>query len=312
MEKIKEIYKVLNEINPLESGYNVKKLGKAYWGKGANDEIIFAIDIYDEKIQPVSQVTKYLTIHINRLFEVQDEKGKSLKKFSVIVLNKEGNKYLEVFIRLTQSFITNSNNIDLLSYFLNLKDLFTCSNRSSEKELQGMYGELFVMYMLKINFGIDISNYYQSEDHRKFDFSISENKKIEIKSTMRPIRIHHFLQEQLNIYRYDIKIFSLMFLKDDKGMSLYDLIIKCNDIFADKLDVILHIEKMIKNVDKIELKMIRFNYNYTKENFRIYDAKDVPRVKEKTEDGVFNIEFDSDLTMSDSISAHNFMEWIIK
>lgn len=312
MERIEEIYKVLNEINPLESGFNVKRIGDVYWGKGCNSEIIFGIDVYDKKIQPVSQVTKYLTIHINRLFEVQDENGKSFKKLSVIILNKQGDKYLEVFLKLTQSFIINSNNIDLLNYFLNLKDLFASTNKSSEKDLQGMYGELFAMYMLKINFGIDISNYYQSEDRRKFDFSVSENKKIEVKSTIKPVRIHHFLQEQLNIYRYDIKIFSLMLIKDDKGMSLYDLILECSEIFADKLDVILHIEKMIKNIDKSELDTIRFNYNYTKDNFKIYDAQNIPRIKEKTEEGVFNVEFDSDLTLSESISTVKLMEWLNK
>ena len=50
--------------------------------------------------------------------------------------------------------------------------------------------------MLLKFYDIDISEYYQIEDRRKFDFSISDRKKIDVKTTTKPERIHHFLQMQ--------------------------------------------------------------------------------------------------------------------
>ena len=54
--------------------------------------------------------------------------------------------------------------------------------------------------------------------------------------------------------------------------------------FISYFSIILHIEKMIKNIDNDELNEIKFNYQYSKDNFKIYDATKIPRLKEKNVD----------------------------
>ena len=53
---------------------------------------------------------------------------------------------------------------------------------------------------------------------------LSEKKKIEVKTTLKEDRIHHFLHQQLDTDRLDIRVISILLQKDDAGMSLLDLI----------------------------------------------------------------------------------------
>lgn len=310
MDKTKEIISLLESIKIPEEGFNLKKYNNLYWGKGPNGEIVYAFESINKNLQPLFQVTKYLTLYLNTIFDVEEEGIKRKLALSMIVLKSNEKDYINIFIRLSLSITCNLNEENLLNYFLNLKDLFSNSKKVSDLELQGLYGELFTMYFLKISYNLDISTYYQSEDKRKFDFSITERKKIEIKTTLKPERIHHFLQEQLNIQRYDIKIVSLMLQKDDKGLSLLELINNCKNIFSSNLSVLLHIEKTIKNIDDIQLENLKFNYDYSKAKFKIYDALNIPRLKEKTEEGVFNVQFDSDISTSQATDISYFISWL--
>ena len=80
-------------------------------------------------------------------------------------------------------------------------------------ELQGLFGELLTIIFFKNNYNFDLTSYYQSISKQKFDFSIEQNKKIEIKTTLKPNRVHRFRLEQLNIENYDILIISILFTK---------------------------------------------------------------------------------------------------
>ena len=57
-------------------------------------------------------------------------------------------------------------------------------------------------------------------------FSISEKLKLEIKSTTKNSRTHHFRHEQLMTELYNIYVLSYMFRYDDEGLSLWELILE--------------------------------------------------------------------------------------
>ena len=246
MTKVEKIYKILNEISTPEEGYNLKKLGNVYWGKSRDGEVVFAIESLNKQRLPIVQTTRYLTLYINEEFEINESGQLRTANMSMLVLKIDDKYYLDLFVQLTQTFSLAISEEKLLKYFINLKELFSLDKKASLSELQGFYGELIAMYILKINYGVDISKYYQTEQKRKFDFSITDRKKIEIKTTTKSERIHHFLQEQLNIQRFDVRIISIMLQKDDKGMSLKELIYECRELFASNLGLMLSIERMLK------------------------------------------------------------------
>lgn len=167
------------------------------------------------------------------------------------------------------------------------------------------------MIYLKKYFNIDISKYYQKEMKRKFDFSVTDKKKIEIKSTLKPERVHHFLHQQLDTDRFDIMVMSLMLQKDDKGLSLLELMKICKTLFANNFEVILYIERIVKNIDDNELDNLKLNFEYAKTNFRIFNALRLPKIKEKNVDGIFNVEYDVDFSNIQCEKVGIFSTWLL-
>lgn len=310
MIKLEQIYAILNEIQTPHNGFNLRKIDNVYWGKGTRGEIVFGLDVINTKIVPMIQSTKHLKLYLNSIFDINNGATVASKSMSLLVLQTPNEKYIDIFIRLTTTFSYEATEEELLKYFLNIKELFSSERRMSYIDLQGFYGELLVMYLLKVDCDKDISRFYQVEEKRKFDFSISQNKKLDVKTTLKPNRTHHFLQEQLNTQRYDIRVLSVMLLKDDQGMSLKKLMEKCKKLFADNLHLAIHIERVIKGSNEDELDNIKFNYDYSKANFKVFDANIIPRLHEKTAEGVFNVEYDSDLTNTASTTISNFINWI--
>ena len=92
--------------------------------------------------------------------------------------------------------------------------------------------------------------------------------------------------------------------------SLLDLIEQTKIIFANNLKLMIHIESMIKNIEKEILETIRYNKVFLETNLKVFKAIDIPRLQEKTMDGVFNVEFDSDLSTTNNFDETGLEEWI--
>lgn len=301
------IYSVLESIDTPVTGFKFKKVNDAFWGKNLNGNVVFGLSSKDNS-KTIIESTKHLSLLLNIECEIDDNNEVSRERLNLLILKSES--LLDLFINLTTVFIINKTNYSFLNFFLQLKELFSIEGKVQNSELQGLFGELFVIHYFKQVLNLDISNFYQSTNKMKFDFSISETKKIEIKTTLKQERVHHFKNEQLNNLRYDIKIISLMMQKDDKGLSLLSLIERCKNIFSNNLSMLLNIEKIVKACDISDLETIIFNENHLKDNLKIYDSTEVPKIKEKTEEGIFNIEFDSNLTNSKSLSEREMVFWI--
>lgn len=301
---------LLNTISIPTDGLALKKKNLFYWGKSSGGDIVYGIESKNKNLVSMTQTTRYLKICLNTTFNVSFNDSNEQKNLSLIILKQEGIKFLDIFIRLTDTIDSELSDQEMLAYFLNLKDLFSNDAKKSIKELQGLYGELYAMVYLKEKEQLNIAQFYQSEDKRKFDFSIDDNKKIEVKTTTLPTRIHHFKLDQLNVLRYDILIASIMLQKDDGGLSLNALIEKAKLLFSNNLKLLIHIENMVKNVDVDVLETLKYNKNYINEKIRFVKATDIPRIQEKTMDGVFNVEFDSDLSGANYFNQDAIKEWI--
>ena len=152
----------------------------------------------------------------------------------------------------------------------------------------------------------DLGRLFSAEDICSGD----DTKKIEVKTTTIPVRIHHFKLEQLNVLRYDILVASIMLQKDDGGLSLNALIKRAKDLFSNNLKLLIHIENMVKNIDNDVLETLKYNKAYIDENIKFIKAINIPRVQEKTMDGVFNVEFDSDLSNTEQFDESEIKSWI--
>lgn len=309
MINIDEIIEKIEKIPAPEKGYRFIIIDNVYFGKSKDNYYSFARTVDNKSCLPIIQNTKYLDLFINCTFEIDTSIEKNI---SVVTLKSNDKRLIETFIRLAISIIPEITDQKFHDYFMTLKEIFSNSKEKSEIELQGLYAELYILKYIMDNLKIDLSEFYQSQEKMKFDYSVSENKKIEIKSTTKAERIHHFRQEQLNVMMYDIIIFSLMLRKDDQGLSLYDLIQYCKTNFAHNFKFISYLEKFIYRTNISDLKDIKYNENYTRSNLRIIKADNIPKVEQEQTGGVFNIEFDSNLEKCDFADLEIFKQWLKK
>lgn len=217
-------------------------------------------------------------------------------------------KEINVFFDLCETFFLkeesmNSNNI--LNIYAILASIFTNECTYTEKELQGLYAELFTMYYFSKT--IPIHRYWHSLEKMKFDFSIGDNFRIEVKSTTKPERIHHFTHEQLLNNYNQTYIISYLLRRDDSGLTLYDLIIWCCDLLKDFPKSLLILGKVLRNTEKDILCSIVYDQEYIIKHMRVFDVNDIPRFKQNTPEGVIHPEYDSVLENCFAISNTQFI-----
>lgn len=306
INNINSIIEKIDSLNLPEHGYIFTEIENVYFGKSYDGFYSFGKKVDNQSILPIIQDTKFLSLYINGIFQIGDGTEKNL---SVVSLKSDDKKLIETFIRLSISIIPEISDKKFYDYFLSLKEIFSNSVQKTETELQGLYTELYTVKYLYENLQLDLSSFYQSQDKMKFDYSISDIKKIEIKSTQKSERIHHFRQEQVNTLMYDIIVFSYLLRKDDKGLSLYDLINYCKNTFANNFLFITHIEKFIYKTSDSELQKLKFNEQYTVNNLKLINANQIPKIEKTSGNGVFNIEFDSNITNCESFDLQIFKSW---
>lgn len=311
----KNIYGKIESISTFDSDYLVFGVdeNKCYYGKNRNGEIVFMIPSSSARSNSFCQETKSLLFHYNRNCAFSLEGTTTKKTMHVFVCKEKSKEKIDAFIRLTYAFsITDSENDPyyIPKLFSAISMLFDKQRNISEIELQGLFAELFVILYFYRN-GCRIDKYWQSRNKMKFDFSIDGKRRLEIKSTLKSNRIHHFKHEQLLSELYDIKVVSLILQKNDRGLSLKDLIDSIRATFTDNFALLLHIEQIVSQVDDEQLSFCRYDETFAENNIRFFDAASIPRFREKTPEGVFNAEYDCCLEGIQMVSQSDMFKWLI-
>lgn len=177
--------------------------------------------------EELSYRTKLLSLQCNVSLTLKLNNGPHNDIYHVITCysNVDNEKYL--FLQLVDTYFFNQSiTMDrMITIFGVLNDFFSKTPSLSANDLQGVYTELFTIYYFRNEF--DFAKYWQSTDRMKFDFSITEDLKIDVKSTIKSERIHKFRHDQLNSAKNKVYIISYKLQKDDQGLSLYDLMKSC-------------------------------------------------------------------------------------
>jgi hypothetical protein len=239
---------------------------------------------------------------------VSGEKKSALVHIVRCLSQKEKEKIL--FLELLDSIINNElSDEEIIDAFHTLSDFFKDRTEPSDNELMGLYAELDAMISFS---SLHLEKYWQSQDRMKFDFSITDSLKIEVKATTKPLRTHHFRHEQLVTDLYDILILSYMLRYDDEGVSLLDMIDQVKPLLLHNPKKLMRIDRVLKNVSEERLNSIRFNPDYTREKRHFYSANAIPKFPESTPDGVANAEYDCSLDNIRFVSDVEVFELINK
>ena len=308
---------ILNKLNELHNDSDSYLMFQVedknyYFGKDRNGNIVYMMDSFSQKIPSICQETHSLFFVFNKRCCITCDEKTEHKVMHTIVCKEKDEERIKAFIRLTKAFSEIDKNLDQYYFaklFSSISSLFDKKRKVSEFEIQGLFAELYSILYLRDK-KCDIAKYWQSKDRMKFDFSINTTKRLEIKSTLKSHRVHHFRHDQLLGSMYDIKIVSVMLQKNDQGISIIDLVDIIREEYSDDYSLMLHIDSIISQIDEEYLLNIRYDKIYIDKNIRFFDVKAIPHFNEKTPDGVFNAEYDCDLETTDSLSIEELIEWI--
>lgn len=309
----KVIFDVVTAKTTVDSQYEVFVVDDScYFGKDYNNNVIFMIPSQLERVAPMYQETRSLRFAFNKKCIFRNGDTIDSKIVHMLICKETDEDKVMAFIRLTKAFAQNEQDNDqyyLAKLFSSISALFDKERSVSEAELQGLFAELYtILYFLENS--CDIADFWQSRNMMKFDFSINGIKRLEIKSTLKPSRTHHFMHEQLRSELYDIRIVSILLQKNDCGVSLGDLIEIIREKYTKNYALLMHVESLISHVDKQTLQKIRYDRFYLRENIKYFNAVDIPHFNEKTPDGVFNAEYDCNLDTSPALSEESIIDWI--
>lgn len=309
----KTIFDRLKTKHPSIQTYEVFSVDEScYFGKDKDNYVVFMIPSLMTRIAPVYQETRSLSFAFNKKCTFRNSDIVETRVVHLLTCKETDEDKIMAFIRLTKAFAQNDRDNDqyyLPRLFSSISGLFDKDRKVSEIELQGLFTELYtIIYFSKKS--CDLSRFWQSRNMMKFDFSINEKKRLEIKSTLKSSRTHHFKHDQLLSELYDIYIISFMLRKSDFGITLEELIDAIRETYPDNYALLMHIETSIAHIDKDMLRRIKYDELYLKDNMKYFDAKGIPHFSERTPDGVFNAEYDCCLDTSTAVSEDFLISWI--
>lgn len=192
-----------------------------------------------------------------------------------------------------------------------LEQLFKITPEKDRFKLHvGVYGELlFLDDMIKMGCS-DIISSYHSNFFSKHDLEIDRLNRIEIKTTVGTKRIHHFSHDQ--IFRNDVKVYvvSNLLEESEEGVSLNEIFEKIISQTTDPKSILWL--GQLKGYCGISNNNSGPSFSYEKaiNDLRIFDAKDLPHLEIKDEQGITNISYDVDCSLSEELELQQFVNEI--
>ena len=259
---------------------------------------------------PIIQKTKLLLLECNINADLWVDGVKRNKTVHIIRCLTNSEKDKKIFLELCPLFIEENDEEDqqegILDVFTTLLSFFSKSKECSDIELEGLYAELYTIALYHEKYRLE--KYWHTKSSQKFDFSITDKVKIEVKATTKTSRVHHFKHDQIYSDAFEIYLFSYMLRADDQGVSLYDLIEGCKTFVSDDPARLMLLNYYKKNTSEARLKSIKYSEPYTQNMRKIYKAREIPKFTEKTPAGVSNAEYDCNLENADELDEKEFWE----
>ena len=294
------------------SGFSLFRFSEGiYLGISSSQEVVLAIESSEPQRDSRTIFTDTLRLVLNAKSSLTEDSITTLKTMNLLLFKHGDQKALRVFFEICGIFIKGDDigSTDrMVEIFETIRSMFSKAHDLTFSELQGLYTELYLIRVFQND--INLAEYWHSESNLKFDFSISSNLKLEVKSTLGDLRKHHFQHDQLSNNLNDIYVSSFMLQRDDQGLSLEDLVHSLHDLLQVNEKQYIRIQKILLNTDSVLLSTVRFNEQYTVDRLRFYKGVNIPRFAESTPTGVTSAEYDSILETAPTESLEDILQTI--
>ena len=218
--------------------------------------------------------------------------------------------FVDIVCIILEQFPANYSDTTLSKEIQKLVNLFSQLSQPPRKTIQGLWAELLLIeqssdpdYLIK-SWHVDL--------HDKYDFNDGKDK-LEVKSTLRPQKIHSFSIEQLNPNNSShLIIASINTSFVGQGVNVFELRDRiCSKIHDLKTRYHLN-EVILKTVgnDISRISEMYLDYKMAVDSMTYYDARDIPCICiDDVPIGVNNVHFDSDLSGISSIGSSKISDY---
>ena len=192
-----------------------------------------------------------------------------------------------------------------------LIELFKLLEKPARKKVQGLWAELFLIYLS------DQPRYMVSSWHNEpddiHDFSEGTNF-IEVKSTMNSERKHIFSLSQTIVESKNLVLIASFIMEEDElGMSIEDLetkILKRIKQYPDASEQLKYLIRATLGKDWKKKNNKRFSPTRASDDLKFFNLEDIPKLDKSLQNirGVSNISFTSDLNSCSEANRKKFIK----
>jgi hypothetical protein len=288
-------------------GYDVLSIPKTDHKLSASKEgyPTFFICTDDTSSSAQNTTLNILSVEYNISCTFINNDGKQEQKhYTLITLCSKENKlqedFIDIIVMMMQKLPPTPSKREISVEVENLISIFSAMSLPPKKKIQGLWTELLVIEQSEVIEPI-IKAWHTSPD-AKYDFTLGRDK-VEVKSTSKENRVHHFSLDQLSPSTNSRVVIASSIVREsgpsNDGLSirgLYDKICNRTESAEARLRVIkIIVETIGSDLNKSD--DYYFDYTEACDTLRFYNAEDIPRVnKSEIDPGVSKIGFDSDLT----------------
>lgn len=291
--EIKEIMSKYNIVtNEIENHISVIyetdnfKIGKQ------KDAICFIIDSNIDRAQRYRNGEMKITL--DALYIVNGIKG----LYSVLSYHTNNTKQVKIFIDTLISCVGDSkiSSIDLYELYNEISNIFK-PMRFDNKNLIGLIGELYFIYLINEFYEINMASFYQGDKEHLVDFKYQEII-FEVKTTMSRVRKHFINNDQIKGRGF---LISVLIEESNTGITFENLYANIKKLLTSNPKKMSYIENFINTIPK---HMRNDKYELKPEVLRCYDFNDVPKIINYHE-SISGIKFICDFSNLEFINIKN-------
>lgn len=268
-----------------------------------------------DSIRLPSLQTERLSLTVSREFTLfMPGDIQQTDRYNAIFCLSDNSEDIGAFFAVIESFLEHKTDeristTDISTFFNALMRLFSIRpDENNEAHRQGLWGEL---YFMRVNRGYKFwAPYWHTETTRLFDFS-SLLKRLEIKTTLGPNRIHHVTHRQVySSSGEEIYIASMVLTEDDTGLSLRSLIEECREALRDTPHF-MKLEKAVRHAGMHGRdEGSAYNGDEATRSIRFFNVESVPRFRVSEPEGVSGTHYKIDLTSIPAVDSARLAEWM--
>ena len=244
---------------------------------------------------------RHLSAQFHATCRVQTDMIELEDQFCLVWCDAAAPELHELFVRCVGAAIEelpeNCGTRELESCIAQLRDLFRALAQPSNREVSGLWAELFVIS--RCRHSVQALSLWHEDQFDRFDFS-SSAMRIEVKSTVRGLRAHEFALEQLQLSIEGAGfVVSLLLQPLTGGIGVLDL---AREIETTVNGVPRLKRKLWENLakalgsdfsDKLDK---RFDQTFAERNLMVYSMNDIPQPSAPSDPRITALRFVSDLS----------------